>query len=264
LGPLDQLRCATVLAGAQDPFRSDRRPEAVLSAARRLLTGVSQTFNADSTSTQPDAIAGSIARALGETAPEDALVRVVNTMLVLLADHGFTPSTVAVRLAASARADLYSAIMAGLGVLAGPFYGADSEAATRLLRYARDVGVERALDDELRWRNSLPGFGVSYYPDGDPRFAMIRPQLEEILDPGSRALLSALLHHVDQQRLPPPNMDLALALLTFATDADASFGPAIFGTARIAGWTAHYAEELRESTGRLNTRHLAPQPMLER
>jgi citrate synthase len=100
------------------------------------------------------------------------------------------------------------------------------------------------VDEELRWRGSLPGFGVPVYPDGDPRFAIILPYIEALLSPSERVFINDLLSRVAQQQLPAPNMDLALGLLVHSTKADPSFGPAIFSIARMAGWTEHYRSEL--------------------
>jgi citrate synthase len=171
--------------------------------------------------------------------------------MIVLADHAMmSPSTSAVRLAASTRADLYSAVLAGLGVLSGPYYGGGSGAAAQLVRNAAEVGVERAVDEQLRWRGPLPGFGIPGYPDGDPRFKAIFPLLERTLSAQDRNLVNKLLACVARQNLPPPGIDLALALLVHSTGADPTFGPAIFGLARIAGWAAHYVEELAEPVNR--------------
>ena len=73
--------------------------------------------------------------------------RTVNTALVLLADHELATSTVAVRVAASTRADLYDAVLAGLGTMAGPLHGGASQLAYTLLVAAERDGVERAVND---------------------------------------------------------------------------------------------------------------------
>lgn len=252
LSAIDQVRCGVVIAGSLDTFRSDQRPEAVVIASRRLLAGLAQTLAGPAMQLLPaDAsIARCVAAALCNGRPSEQLVRTVNTAMVLLADHSMSTSTLAVRLGASLRADLYSSLLAGLGVHMGPFFGASSEAAVRLLRYASEVGVDRAVDEELRWRGSLPGFGVPIHPGSDPRFETLLPSLERLLSKKDGDLLNELLACIDRQQLPHPNVDLSLALIVHSAGADASFGPAIFAMARIAGWVAHYLEELEERMGR--------------
>ena len=102
------------------------------------------------------------------------LVRAVNAALILLADHELATSTVAVRVAASARANLYDALLAGLGVVAGPLHGGASQLAYGLMRDAEELGPERALDETLRWQHRLPGFGHSVYRGTDPRFTVLK------------------------------------------------------------------------------------------
>ena len=94
--------------------------------------------------------------------------------LVLLADHELATSTVAVRTAASTRADVYDAVLAGLGTIYGPLHGGASRLAHLLLEDAARRGAAAALDDALRWQNGAPGFGHFLY-DADPRFAALWP-----------------------------------------------------------------------------------------
>lgn len=251
LSAMDRICCGVPLAGSADPFRSDRRPEAIITAARRLLGGLARTLAAETPTANADgSVPYFLAAALARDEPSDDLVRTVNSVMVLLADRAISTSMLAVRFATGTRADLYSAVMAGLGVLMGPYFSASSEAAIRLLRYAGEVGVERAVAEELRWRGALPAFSAPFHPDGDPRFAMALPSLLQLLTREDRALINELLLCVERQQLPPANVDLSLALLVYATGADASFGPAIFALSRISGWVAHYLEELAEPMGR--------------
>ena len=95
--------------------------------------------------------------------------------MVLMADHELATSTMAVRMAASTRADIYDAVLAGLGTIAGPLHGGASQLAYSLLVDAERDGVERALDDTLRWQGVLPGFGHTVYKHGDARFDRAPP-----------------------------------------------------------------------------------------
>ena len=97
-------------------------------------------------------------------------VAAVNAALILLADHELATSTMAVRIAASVRADPYDAFLAGLVTLAGPLHGGASQQAYELLAMAERDGAARALDDVVRDRGIVPGFGHTVYKSGDPRF----------------------------------------------------------------------------------------------
>ena len=77
-----------------------------------------------------------------------------------MADHELATSTMAVRMAASTRADLYDALLAGLATMAGPLHGGASQRAYELLVTAERDGAARALNDVLRWHATSPGSGT--------------------------------------------------------------------------------------------------------
>ena len=185
----------------------------------------------------------------------DALLApAVNAALVLLADHELATSTMAVRIAASVRADPYDALAAGLATLAGPLHGGASQMAYELLAAAERDGAARALNDALREQGRLPGFGHSVYKSGDPRFepllALARPALSE----ERGALVQEILDLAAAHDVPAANCDLALAALSWGTGMPSDTGRTIFAVARVAGWAAHYMEELAERPLRFRAR----------
>lgn len=166
--------------------------------------------------------------------------------LVLLADHGLAVSTVAARVAASARADVYAVVSAGLGALDGRDHGLVSSLAHRFLGDARSDPVG-ALAERLRAGERVPGFGHAVYRGPDPRattlFALLR------VDRASAGILctvDAVVDGMARGGAPAPNVDLALAALMHAHDLRADAGEAIFAVARTVGWVAHALEEYRE------------------
>jgi citrate synthase len=250
------------MAGAGDPLRSDLRPASVVAAARRLVaTMVSVLPGSPGPSPAlelggrrwEDTVAGALTARLAP-AVDGALVRAVNAALILLADHELATSTVAVRVAASARADIYDAVLAGLGVVAGPLHGGASQLAYGLMRDAERVGPERALDDTLRWQHRLPGFGHTVYTGVDPRFTVLKGLVDELVPPGGGTILDALVALAAERAVPGANVDLGLAALTWAAGMPEDGGRTIFTIARVAGWTAHYLEELEERPVRYRAR----------
>jgi citrate synthase len=252
----DLLRCVVAMAGSLDAVRSDRRPDAVVRAARHLIATVVASL-VDPGAPLPRSslpIAESLAGWMCHGRPSPGLVEATNAALVALVDHELATSTVAVRLAASTRADLYDATLAGLGVLGGPLHGANSEIAHRLLVRASELGAAGAIDEALRWQAGIPGIGMSVYASGDPRFPALRPYLDRVLSGSKRAVLDALVDVVSTSGLPQPNVDLALGALVWGAGAPADAGPVLFTVARMAGWVAHYLEELDERPLRFRSR----------
>jgi citrate synthase len=250
LSTMDRLRWTVLMAGADDPLRADLRPESVTAVARRVGATMASVVG-------PAAAQGSVAELLAAglvERPDAAVVRALDAALVLLADHELATSTVAVRVAASTRADLYDALLAGLGVLAGPLHGGASQLAWGLLHEAGRVGAERALDETLRWQGRLPGFGHTVYTGGDPRYPVLEALFAEVAPRSQVQLLHDIVGLAAERRIPLPNVDLGLAALTLATGMPDDAGRTIFAVARVAGWTAHYLEELEERPIRYRAR----------
>jgi citrate synthase len=168
-------------------------------------------------------------------------IGLMNIALVLLADHDLAASTVAARVAASARAHPYAVVSAGLGAVDGRYHGVQSTLAYRFLAEAMDNPL-RAIAERQR-AGGIPGFGHRVYQAHDPR---------------ADVLLGLLRGHPDAAAVMPtvdaviiaadsfPNVDLALAALMHAYDLRPDAGETIFALARIAGWLAHAIEEYRE------------------
>ncbi len=158
---LDRMRWALVLCGATDPLRSDLRPAAITRAARRCAAALTDVVGEAPSSGEAggeaggDPVAARLAARL--TTATSVPAAAVNAALVLLADHELATSTMAVRVAASVRADLYDALAAGLATLAGPLHGGASQQAYEMLVVAERDGAVRALNDTLREQGRLPG-----------------------------------------------------------------------------------------------------------
>jgi citrate synthase len=250
----ERMRWALVVCGAHDPLRSDLRPAAIARAARRSTAAL-----ADAVGPRPageDDAASIAARLTARLTASAAEVppAAVNAALVLLADHELATSTLAVRVAASVRADPYDAFLAGLATLAGPLHGGASQQAYELLVVAERDGVPRALNDVLRERGRLPGFGHAVYKSGDARFDALLALADPLLSEERRAIVHEVMDLAAAHNVPAPNCDLALAVLGWGTGMPPDTGRTIFAVARIAGWAAHYMEELTERPLRFRAR----------
>ena len=238
------LLAATVALRADDPLGRDLRPPVVVATARRLLVALASSL--DGGADRRMGLAEAVARSLG--ADDDAdVVRAVDAALVLLADHELAASTLAVRVAASARCDPYAAELAGLAVLSGPRHGAASRGLEVALgEVAAGAAPAAALASATGGGTGVGGFGHPLYPDGDPRAA----RLVEVLEGGSLGArlgpLRAVLGTAAGRGLPPPNIDAALAGLTHAIGAPPGAGEYVFAIARTAGWMAHAIEQYAE------------------
>lgn len=253
--PLDRLRIIAAVAAASDSHRHDTSTDAVVFTARRLLRLLAHGLpRADGREARRAEPARSMAEVLwtrlttmGRTAER---IAVLDAALVLLADHELASSTLAVRMAAMVRADTYEAVGTGLNVIGGLRHGGASLALEAALHDAERIGVGRALDARLRGGGSLHGFGHPLYPDGDPRAAALLARLDDLdAPPERRRVVEDLLASARRQgELGPPNVDAALAALSYLAGMGPGAGEAVFALARCAGWVAHAIEQYGQPT----------------
>ncbi|MFJ3309248.1 citrate synthase [Streptomyces sp. NPDC086549] len=264
--PIDRLRVGAIAAAAEDPLRFDLSEEAVLGTARVLIPTLVAALPPQPYAHHHDE--GPLARRLwgrltGHEADEASL-RALDTALALLVDHDLAASTLAVRVAASARAHAYAAVSAGLGVIEGPLHGAASGLAHRMLLDVLERGTAvPVIADELRAGRRIPGLGHRLYPGEDPRARALFALMERV-PRAEPALLAARDIVATTARHTPlhANVDLALAVLTVSSGMPATAGETVFAIARTAGWIAHALEEYGERPLRMRPsgHYVGPRP----
>jgi len=199
-------------------------------------------------------LAGRLWAGLSPRRPTPALVATLNAAMVLMADHEMAASTLAARVAASTRAGPHAVVAAGMGALSGQLHGGESRRCRHVLRVAAGLSASAAIGGALEFHGRVPGFGQVLYPQGDPRAVLL---LQMLRDAGPHPMIDVadrLIDAVARRRLPPPNVDLALALLGAVTDMREDAGEAVFTPARVAGWLAHAMEEYEERPLRFRPR----------
>jgi citrate synthase len=164
---------------------------------------------------------------------QDALRRT----LVLLADHELNPSTFAARVAAGTGASLPACALAGLATLTGPLHGKAAIQSLNLIKASHSTSPDQALRSWLSSGQNIVGFGHALYPSGDPRAVCVIEALP--LSPKSQRLLQ----HLAEAGYDQPNIDFALALLTYELGLPEEAPFLIFALARMVGWLAHAIEQ---------------------
>lgn len=245
----DRLRVVVAVLGARDALRFDLRPAGACATARRLMAAAVAALPAARPIGSGRAV-GCLAAQIGAHVSSRRLtpadVRTIDTTLTVMADHELAASTLAVRVAASFRADPYAAVSAGLGAMAGTWHGAASRRVEQALAALGDKRTaEQAVGQLLQEPQMVPGFGHPLYPDGDPRVDVLM-RLARACRPTPEA--DALLRIARDQGVPPPNVDFALAALTRALRLAPGAGEALFTMGRLAGWLAHAIEEYAHAT----------------
>jgi citrate synthase len=194
-----------------------------------------------------------------EPAPER--VRALDTYLCTVADHGLNASTFAARVVVSTGSDLVSAVTAAVGALKGPLHGgAPGPALDTVFEIGTPERAEAVLRAKLDRGERLMGFGHRVYRVRDPRADVLAAAAERFYARGGDAALYALARHVEatalrllRERKPDrrldTNVEFYTALLLHGLGLPTGLFTPSFAVGRVAGWTAHCLEQVRE--GRL-------------
>jgi len=189
--------------------------------------------------------------------PEDYEGRIMDTALVLHAEHGFNASTFTARVVASTMSTCYCSISAAIGALYGTLHGGANE---RVMKAVEEIGspqnVKKFLDTELERANKIMGMGHRIYKSTDPRAVVMQGFLEELSRRKNDRRYLEILKELErdfrsrmEEKGKPlyPNVDFysgaVYALLGMPTIL---FTP-IFAMARVAGWLAHILEQRRDN-----------------
>jgi citrate synthase len=261
--PLDRHEGPPAAPAPPDPLRLNLDPAAVVAAGRNLIAGMVESLPPAAAAPEATSIPARLWSRLTTVEPRAELVGALRSALVLLADHELAASTLAVRVAASVRADPYAAVGAGLGVLGGTLHGGASLGAEALFAEIGSPGhAARVIGERLRRGERVPGFGGGLYPREDGRGKCLLEIVRAAAPRHPRvAVAEAILAETRARRLPEPNIDFALATLAAVAGMIRGSGEAVYAVARTAGWLAHALEEYaRESPMRPRAVYTGPPP----
>jgi citrate synthase len=203
------------------------------------------------------------------TRPSPERIRALERYFVLLADHGISASTLALRIVLSTRSDLASAVCAALGALKGPLHGGAPPEVLEMLDAVGSLDqVEPWIDRTLDQRGRLFGFGHPTYRVEDPRATLLREFAKEVATPNRYALAhrfeEVALERLARRRPDQPlftNVDFYGAVLLEAVGLPRELFTPTFALARTAGWSAHALEQVAQ--GRMvrpAERYIGPAP----
>jgi citrate synthase len=242
--PVDRMRMVVAALPATDALRSDLRETAVRERGRILIAALVDSLPRLS-APRDASIAARLWSCLSPRRPLPRQLALLDDALVLLADHELAVSTLGARVAASAHADPYLVVLAGLSVLGGGLHGAHSTAAAGLLAaISTEASAPAIVGRALATGGSVPGFGHAVYRDRDPRADALLERLAAAAPaPDRLSVVRAVIELVGRHDGPAPNVDFALAALADVWGLVPGSTEAIFATARSAGWIAHAIEE---------------------
>ena len=187
------------------------------------------------------------------TEPDELSVRLLDLTLVLYAEHDFNASTFTNRVVASTASDMTSATVSAVGALKGPLHGgANEEAINLILRFksAQEAGVwVRAA---LARKERIMGFGHRVYKHGDHRAVILEGEMRKLAAVKGRqdlvAIYDAIKDPVVNKEHPIyPNIDYPCGLVYYLMGMPPDLYTPLFACSRIAGWCAHYIEQIQHN-----------------
>ncbi|WP_274584141.1 citrate synthase [Neisseria leonii] len=190
--------------------------------------------------------------------PNPVLVRALDRIFILHADHEQNASTSTVRLAGSSGANPFACISAGIASLWGPAHGGANEAVLKMLDEIGDVSrVPEFMEGVKERKYRLMGFGHRVYRNMDPRANIMRETCYEVLkelglenDPKFKLAMAlekiALEDEFFIERKLYPNVDFYSGIVLSALGIPVSMFTVIFALARTVGWISHWHEMIAD------------------
>lgn len=186
------------------------------------------------------------------------LVRALDRIFILHADHEQNASTSTVRLAGSSGANPFACIAAGIACLWGPAHGGANEAVLKMLDEIGDVShVPEFMAGVKEKKYRLMGFGHRVYKNMDPRAAIMKRTCDEVLnelglhdDPKFKLAMElekiALSDPYFIEKKLYPNVDFYSGIVLSAIGIPVSMFTVIFALARTVGWISHWHEMIAD------------------
>ncbi len=261
--PMDVLQALVPIVAMHAPEAADHSPAACRRHALRLICQLPLLLTAwervrgghEVVAARADlGHAANFLYTLHGEVPDPTRAAIMDTILVLHADHSFNASTFTARQIASSRAHLYAAISGAVGSLSGELHGGANERVYGMLREIGAVArveeyVTRALDSGER----IMGMGHAVYKVTDPRAEIMEPMAANLAEQAGRPELYQIAEEVRRVTTAEikrrkgrdiyANVDFFSAIVNAMIGIPADMFTPVFAVGRIAGWCAHYQEE---------------------
>ena len=257
---------STFYMEAKDIFNPEARNKQILRLIAKMptLAAAAYRFSRGMPFVYPDNALGFTANFLSmmwkvaepRFEPDPVLVRALDVLFILHADHEQNCSTTAMRTVGSSHADPYSATAAAAAALYGPRHGGANEAVIRMLTSIGSLdNVDAFIASVKAGETRLQGFGHRVYKSYDPRARIIKRTADEVfavtgknplLDIALKLEETALSDEYFTSRRLYPNVDFYSGLIYQAMGFPLEMFPVLFAIPRTSGWLAHWVELLEQ------------------
>lgn len=192
---------------------------------------------------------------LSEREPDPLAARIFDVCLILHAEHTMNASTFSARVTASTLTDPYAVVASAVGTLGGPLHGGANEEVIGMLEEIGSVeNVRPYLEDRLQRKAKIMGFGHRVYKVKDPRATILQKLAEQLFDKFGYDKyydIAVEMERVVAEKLGEkgihPNVDFYSGLVYRKLNIPTDLFTPIFAIARVAGWLAHWKEQLTQN-----------------
>jgi citrate synthase len=192
---------------------------------------------------------------LFEREPSPAVRKVIDACLILHAEHTMNASTFSGRVTGSTLANPYTVISSAIGTLTGPLHGGANEEVLDMLEEIGSVQNVRVwVEDAVAKKKKIMGFGHRVYKVKDPRASVLQELAEHVFAETGRPKIYDVA--VEMERIMAgilgpkgiyPNVDFYSGIVYQALKIPRDLFTPIFAIARVAGWLAHWLEQLQNN-----------------
>ncbi|MDC0831984.1 citrate synthase [Leptolyngbya valderiana BDU 20041] len=262
--PMDALQASAAALGLFYSRRALDDPTYIRNAVVRLLAKIPtmvaafQLMRKGNDPVQPcDDLdyAANFLYMLNEREPDELAAHVFDVCLTLHAEHSMNASTFSAMVTASTLTDPYAVIASAVGTLGGPLHGGANEEVIEMLeQIGSPENAEAYVDDCVKNKKKIMGFGHRVYKVKDPRATILQDLAEKLFAKfgGDRYYEIALeLERIVEDRLGSKgiyaNVDFYSGLVYRKLGIPTDLFTPIFAIARVAGWLAHWKEQLEEN-----------------
>jgi citrate synthase len=259
--PMDALQTSAAALGLFYSRRALDNPEYIRKAVVRLLAKIPTMVAAfhqmrkgnDPIRPNDDLdYAANFLYMLTERSPHPVAAKVFDVCLTLHAEHTINASTFSAMVTASTLTDPYGVIASAVGTLAGPLHGGANEEVLLMLEEIGSVeNVLPYVEERIASKQKIMGFGHRVYKVKDPRAMILQNLAEQLFEEtgyDSYYKIALELEKVVEDKLGArgiyPNIDFYSGLVYKKLDIPTDLFTPIFAIARVAGWLAHWKEQL--------------------
>ncbi len=259
--PMSALRTIVSAMSAHDPDGWDDSDDANFRKSMRLIARIPTVISwyeahrngRDIIEPNPKLghAANFLAMLTGEEPNADD-ARVLDTCLLLHADHTMNASTFTARIVASTLADMHSAVSAAIAALKGPLHGGANERVMKMLLEIKEpVRTEEFIKQKLAKREKIMGFGHRVYKTEDPRATHLRTMSQQLGEQRGDMRWYDISREIErvvvEEKGLYPNVDFFAASVYYYLGIPIDLFTPIFAASRVAGWSAHVREQQNDN-----------------